>query len=861
MENSPLETQRTERQQVAYREDIGVRTARAVVLAWIWILLIYFLAREGLLRFSGLVSYWPSIGRLIPPFLIGDQTSPGAYPLIIQSLFQGPYRIWWDNIPWFALTVSALMITFYIILGWLILDWFEDCMPTIPRACIALVVGSGVAGVTFELVTLVKALYQPIVLVVWVLLFVLAGGIRWWRRRRPDPLYPHEEGQFVRDRRRGNAIAYFRRNSLAPTNQTEGLYYLGTWLLIGVISLLVMLHAVGLPETYWDSLILYVGYARMMFLQHSFPIKVCGQVGIGLGANYPHLYPLLTAQTATLVGEWHDVYAQLLPPVVGLAATILVYAIVLEFTRDKLLSASCALLFRAVPYGIAYFQYASDYAVAILYTAAFLYAAAQYITRGTYQALLLLWLIPAFAVHINYLMWVLWPVALLATALAHVRGGSCEQLVDRLSAITPKRWAEEDWEDDWSATGEIQLVPYDQKAWQELQMTERLQLRKFFRSGQFVVTVALSLLIASPWYIRNIVVTGNPVYAFFYNIFPSKNVNPEVMKSAEVEWRLNGDGLSRVGSTLAEKILNSWYYFVTGPHHWKLGPVFMAFVASGFVLFLSGFLIRAEKRRRGRRQGQEEDDLPVIWDDWTKFSLCAALLFCLLWFYAYAVADMYLYQIIVILPLFAIFAARVFELCPTVGTRRQLYAATLIIGLAPGLLMALMGFKLKTSGTLGTQNYSQITLSALKNLFIDRDLFYRMEFNGDMLMFRQVNSLAPGTTVLTHENRHLLLEPQIRIVHLDDWEVQKAYHKPIEERVRILDSLGIKYYLYVPNEDKHRANSWLGMDELIGQEYFREIFRSDSSQRSWRDGLAYHSIPPNKNVLYRRTSKMPTKND
>ena len=109
----------------------------------------------------------------------------------------------------------------------------------------------------------------------------------------------------------------------------------------------------------------------------------------------------------------------------------------------------------------------------------------------------------------------------------------------------------------------------------------------------FLTVVAVSLAVASPWYIRNTVLTGNPVYAFFYNIFPSKHVNPAVMKSAELEWRLNGDGLGRVGSTPGQKLAHSWYYFVTGPHHWKLGPVFMAFVVPGFLLFLASLLGRA----------------------------------------------------------------------------------------------------------------------------------------------------------------------------------------------------------------------------------------------------------------------------
>jgi hypothetical protein len=845
------------KQQSSYQEEIVVRSLRAVVLFWIWLLIVYFLAREGLLQFRGLATYWPDLARFLPPFLLGVPDSPGAYPVILRSLFEGPYRIWWENVPWLQLLLSAGMIVLYILLGWLVLDWFEDCMPWLPRACVALVVGSGIVAVSFELVTLANALYQPVAFAVWIFLLGAAAAIRLWRRSRPDPYYPNEDPAFVRDRRRGNALVYFRRTTLAPANQTESLYYLGMWALVGIISVLILLHAIGLPETYWDSLILYMGYARLMFLEHKFPFKICGQVGIGLGANYPHLYPLLTAQTATLAGEWHDVYAQLLPAIAGLATTILAYAIVLEFTRDKLLSASCALLFRAVPYGIAYSQYASDYAIAILYTTAFLYAAARYIVGGVLQSLLLVWLIPAFAVHINYLMWVLWPVAMLVTVLAHVRGGSCERLVDRLTRPTARKFEEEEWEDDWSATGEVRLIPYEQRAWLELNATERLRLGALLRSRHFLLIVAAALVVASPWYVRNIVLTGNPVYAFFYNIFPSRNVNPEVMKSAELEWRLNGDGLSRVGTTLWEKLANSWYYFVTGPHHWKLGPVFMAFVVSGVLLFIGSWLARWIQQTRALRLHVDEEELPSPWDDWSKFSLAAALLFFLLWFYAYVIADMYLYQIIIVLPLFAVFAARIFELCPTQGTRRQLYLATLIIGLAPGFLMAAMGFKLKTSGTFGAQHYSQVTLTALKNLFIDRETFYQMEFDGDMVMLRQVNALAPGTAILTHENRHLLLDPKLRIVHLDDWEVQKGYHKPADERIRILDSLGIKYYLYEPNEDKHRANSWLGMDELIGEGYFREIFRTDASQSSWRAGLSYQYIPENKNVLYRRTSKMP----
>src|SRR5690606_30762047 len=100
--------------------------------------------------------------------------------------------------------------------------------------------------------------------------------------------------------------------------------------LFGLITLFVTLHAVGEPVVYWDSLILYVGYARDIYRQGGFPEKVVGQVGVGLGANYPHLYELLTAQTAAVAGFWNDAFAQLLPPVATTAALVLVYYTALE---------------------------------------------------------------------------------------------------------------------------------------------------------------------------------------------------------------------------------------------------------------------------------------------------------------------------------------------------------------------------------------------------------------------------------------------------------------------------------------------------------------------------------------------------
>src|SRR5690606_23481927 len=167
-------------------------------------------------------------------------------------------------------------------------------------------------------------------------------------------------------------------------------------------------HALFYPETYWDSLILYLGYARMTFLEGAFPFKAEAQVGIGLGANYPHLYPNYGAIGSTMFGAWSDMYQALAAPLAGLIATLLIYDTVqLCFGRPAVAMAA-AVLFRAVPYGIAYSTYASDYSWTIMVTAAFVLLCGMFArTRlpGTFAALTF---IPAMAMHLNYLMGILW---------------------------------------------------------------------------------------------------------------------------------------------------------------------------------------------------------------------------------------------------------------------------------------------------------------------------------------------------------------------------------------------------------------------------------------------------------------------
>ena len=105
---------------------------------------------------------------------------------------------------------------------------------------------------------------------------------------------------------------------------------------------------------------------------------------------------------------------------------------------------------------------------------------------------------------------------------------------------------------------------------------------------------ACALALSSTWYIRNQILTGNPVYAFFPNIFGGVRINPEVLASAEKEWIANGDGVSRLGDTLTQRVATSFKLFLAEPQgwDWKFMPTLMALTLPGWVFFIFYFLWR-----------------------------------------------------------------------------------------------------------------------------------------------------------------------------------------------------------------------------------------------------------------------------
>lgn len=508
------------------------------------------------------------------------------------------------------------------------------------------------------------------------------------------------------------------------------------WGLLAFLTVLSFYHAVLYPVNYWDALILYIHYGKLTWMQGGFPVLVCLQVGLGLGANYPHLYPLHQAVTATLWGSWSDLYGQLLPPLAGLGSLLALYYLAWRLFSNRLAAILAVLAFRSLPYVTTYFVWASDYALVMLYTVLFMLFLEGFIRRPDWRSAQPLLAVAAILPHINYLGWIVWPPMLLAFAGA--------------------------W---WSRTPDF------------------TGQRRFAALGYLGFWLALGLT----WYVRNWIVTGNPVYAFFPSILGGKNINLEVLASCEREWSAHGNGAGKLGHTLLQKIRNT---LIEIPRDWRFSPLLLGFLVPAFLL--------------GWRKNQ------------ALFVPLGFLLF-LLFIYQYMISGLYWYHTIAAFPILGLFAARFLSQAEHPGIRAALGVAILLAALVPGAAFSIMGPKIPHP-----------SLPLFKHPGLPPAEFNRFAYPAEAPIWRQINEeLERGAVILTHDNRYHVYRDDIRIIHLDDCGLTPLYGRPYPEIHRHLLQQGVRYYLQIPDEKTHPITQRLGHREYLNHPgYFEKTGQS-----------------------------------
>ncbi len=695
----------------------------------------------------------------------------------------------------------------------------------IESTSLALLFGFGISGIVFELITMARLLYTPVAWLAWIVMLAIPVAIL---KKRGEALLPVQLTVWL-------TVPSAIKHELAELKKHEKLFWSVAFVLISLITITIFWHGVFLPETYWDSLILYLGYGRMTFLEHGFPFKAEAQVGIGLGANYPHLFSSYGAISSMLFDHWTDLHQRLICPIAGLATTLLVYTTSKRITGSSIIAMMCALLFRSVPNGIAYSTYASDYAFALLFVVGFVNLCVQFFDNPRKGTLAGLVMIPAISMHLNYLMGVLWVPTFLCLLMTALKNRDEGKMHFRLP---------------------VSLKP-------------------------LLVIFAIGFAVASPWYLRNWVLTGNPVYSFFPEIFTSSvRMNTDVLRSAELEWYRVGDGIGKTAelynaleegreldegspdfqrtATLADRLSSSFYYWV-GFDVLRVGeesvqpalfPRLVSFVSWWRPIReqrLSETLVMLETRNAYKtmllfpafffpslllipfgvfqffRENDPHRRIAGL------FLLCSFTSLCFL-AYNYLLADFYLYQIIGMFSSATVCVAYLLFLIwksTKIYRSLQVVLMTIIIlgGLSPGLTFGFLGFKFSTSRIVMGQPFSQSNLDAFRNPGMPPAIFWRLQYGEAVDMWDYINDNLRDEKLLTHENRHYVLDPSITLVHLDDWDIQQIWEEQDPNKLaEYLSSLDIEYYLRVPYEQKHTINSKLRMDILEEEGMLEKVY-------------------------------------
>ncbi|MEW6233914.1 MAG: hypothetical protein AB1656_00875 [Candidatus Omnitrophota bacterium] len=529
--------------------------------------------------------------------------------------------------------------------------------------------------------------------------------------------------------------------SAEPLEEREHrIIYWSAFSILVFISALNFYHSLLFPVTYWDALIYYVHYGKMTYEQGGFPVLVCLQVGLGLGANYPHLYALHQAATAAMFGHWSDIYGQMLMPLANVGSLLVLYYLSIYLFKNRLIAILSLLAYRVIPYVTSYYIWASDYALVMCYTCLFLFFLAWRLQEWTLLSLQPLLCVAAIFPHINYLGWIVWPIVFFA-------------------AIWPYFLKDEIKPPAWSKT---------------------------------IGVLFLWFLLGITWNIRNWIVTCNPVYAFFPQIFGGINIDPAVLASCNQEWTYHGWGADKLGASFWQKIVNSGPYFVMD---WRFAPTLAG-------LLIPSFFIGWKRKQR--------------------FFLLSGLLLWLYIFYQYAVSGLYWYHSIAVLPILALFAGRYFA---AISSRRMLslYGVLLLLaGLVPGVTFSLMGSKIANPA---------LPLFAYPG--ISPKFFYRFAYPDAAPVWEYINDhLENGAVILTHDNRYHVYRDDLKIIHLDDCGLIPLYGRPYPENHKELLARGICYYFRIgDDEDSHPILRQLGHRAYLGDpHYYKLLIESGDAQ-------------------------------
>ncbi|MCL5952592.1 MAG: glycosyltransferase family 39 protein [Chloroflexi bacterium] len=253
-----------------------------------------------------------------------------------------------------------------------------------------------------------------------------------------------------------------------------------SWLFLAFVAFLclsVYYHAVATPIVHWDAQTYHAVMAKIMFYHHGIPVITGPGVGLEMSDSFPPLFSALGAFYDVQVGQIEDMYLRLIPPIVAVLLLFVVYQIG-EFLLDRRYGKISVLLLAISPIYLVHAMYAISY----LMQAFFVSTSLLFLLYGVKTNRARYWITSGVFLGFDFL------TSYQGFFYAVGAAAACLSVV----------------------------------AWAESEKRMR-NLR-----NAFLLALA-TILTGSVWYLRNLLLVGNPIYPFAYGVLGGINIEPGIL--------------------------------------------------------------------------------------------------------------------------------------------------------------------------------------------------------------------------------------------------------------------------------------------------------------------------------------------
>jgi 4-amino-4-deoxy-L-arabinose transferase-like glycosyltransferase len=265
------------------------------------------------------------------------------------------------------------------------------------------------------------------------------------------------------------------KNFVLPSNIK---FWLPACIAIGLIFFFTFYHALLTAIVHWDATVYHAVMSVFMYNEHAIPVIAGPSIGIEMSANFPPLFSSLGAYYYIQIGAIQDVFLRAISPIMGLLTVLATYKIG-EIIAGKKLGLVAALILAITPMFFRYSMYATSYSMLAFFCTVSILFLLFAINKGNTKYWIASGVFYGFALLTSYIALYLAPFLLIA------------------------------------------LIAY------------LLQRKSDFKLNfkRAVLLVLPAAVIGGVWYVRNLVLVGNPIYPNAYTVLGGINIDPLIMQT------------------------------------------------------------------------------------------------------------------------------------------------------------------------------------------------------------------------------------------------------------------------------------------------------------------------------------------